>query len=438
MNLKAKTKTFTARCPGRISLSKHADYINSDLMYLLDDREITVKAEIITDPKHSSFKKLSLKNNDNNYPAASFSYEELEGIAKENWFFYIAKILESLKIKEELKSYGLELEFSSNLPSGNGLSSSHALILSSICVLSYCFDLQDYIKIFESENRAELSESVFALIKLCQEIENSRGFNSGLGDQSAQLLGKKSKFVFIKLLPSLKIGYQDLPAELAVITAPSFIKADKSLPEFKAANENIKAYKEINFLVKELGANYLADLIYTKSEAEIFAFLESIKDKKIQGLALYGLAEAARVAKLKKSLDLKSIGKHLNSSHQAEINFKKEDGQWLARTDEEKYSFLLDPSTELSQHSGAYLASTQINDELQDFANKLDGVYGSSISGAGLGGSNIIITDKNYAVQLKERLINEFYTKHGLEEKAINHVHISSSGSPVSLIGKDF
>ena len=83
-------------------------------------------------------------------------------------------------------------------------------------------------------------------------MENKRGFQSGLGDQAAQLFGKEGYFVYIKLEPSLKVSYRKIPDNLSLMTAASLIKVDKSKLEFAEANANIQRYAEVNQSMKAL------------------------------------------------------------------------------------------------------------------------------------------------------------------------------------------
>lgn len=403
-----------SRSPGRISLSKHADYINSDLLYTLDDRDIYLLAQL--KPSQTEGPSLRLINSNHNFQDLLITLNELDKSLdnKSAWYFYPLKIIKELNIT--WSEAELVLNYSSDLPTGSGLSSSHALMLSTYFALEEIFKLNKL-----SKNQ---------LITFCQEIESARGFKSGLGDQSAQLHSQKNKFSFIKLFPEIKISYAETPQDLAIITAPSFIKADKSLPEFSAANENIKRYKSINKLVESFGVEFLADLLQIKNEKEIYNFLEGIPDPELRSLAVYGLGEAARVKALKSGFSLEKLGSHLKLSHLAERRYVVEDGQWRKI----KFSHNLDTSIPLTQQHGYYGASTLENDQLQALALSIEGVYGSSISGAGLGGNNLILADKSRAQIIKETLIQNYYKERGLEEKARTGVHISSSSVAAGIM----
>ncbi len=409
--LAADQETIVTRCPGRISLSKHADYINNDLLYTLDDRDIYLVAQKISTPK------LILINLSEDFGNCQLDLEKLDQVDKSSWTFYPATLYRKLLQKQQ----GMILVYNSDLPAAGGLSSSHALMLSTAMAVL---------------NLSDQKTPVSSLVKLCQQVENERGFSSGLGDQSAQLLSKKNCFSFIKLFPEPQVEYKSIPNDLAIITAASFIKADKSLPEFQIANKNIQAYKKINELSHKYDCEFLGDLLYKFNEAEIFKILESIQDTSLRGLALYGLAEGARVKELKQHLDTQALGKHLNLSHQAEKCYYRDsqNSNWQSLSETEKLNYKFNPQETIASHSGIYLASTIANDQLQWLANNISGVYGSSISGAGLGGNNVIICDKSQAKAIKEQLIKAYYQERGLAEAAQDKVHISSSSSAAARV----
>ncbi len=447
-------------CPGRISFSKHCDYINNDLLYIADDRAIISVCEFIKDESNEAFGKLTLINENPNFRNQSYDLKELSLNAEDSWDFYIRKLLKLIyerylnKIKENhfrFSNHGIKLIYSSNLPEASGLSSSHALILSTFLNLNKQYGL-------------EINEET-EIIKLCQEVEHARGFKSGLGDQAAQLLAKRDKFLFLKLHRSLSYSYIDIPKDLTIISAPSFIKAEKSSPEFNDANIKIAAYKLSNLIFGNLSQRlFLGDMLYQYPEKEIFQKLKELRDDMgieeiirltlkyqfddsqegsknedkirnavseiirtakiekipstwpIKAVTLYGLAEGARLKELKENFSIEKLGKHLNMSHEAERNFNSKDGEYKQIPKKEK-TYIFDESKKLSDHIGLYSASTKENDELQDICLKLGGkIYGSSISGAGLGGNNLILAKKEFAEEIIETLIKEFYEKNNLIE----------------------
>ncbi|MDA0772771.1 MAG: hypothetical protein O3C63_07490 [Cyanobacteria bacterium] len=408
-----------SRCPGRISLSKHADYINNDLLYVLDDRDIYIAAQT------NDANKLILINQNSQFENVELEQSQIAQVEKSKWYFYACQLYTQF-VKDK---QGITLVYNSDLPEAAGLSSSHALMISTAMALVSLDPNSEWQASLKTiETRIENKDKIHDLLKLFQDIEHSRGFKSGLGDQSAQIFGKKDHFSFIKLEPNLEIIYQVIPKDLGIMTVTSSIKADKNLKEFQAANENIAAYKSINKIAEKYNCKFLGDLLYQYNEPVIFKILEDIEDPKLRGLALYGLAEGARVKELKDQLDASKLGAHLNLSHRAESNFKQEQGQWLACSPKEQETYKFNTEESLASHSGIYHASTLINDQLQDFSNSLDGVFGSSISGAGLGGSNSIICQRTQLNQIEQALIGGFH----IHQKI--YIHASSSSSAANTL----
>lgn len=411
-----------ASSPGRISFSKHCDYVNNDLLYIADDRKTTV---ICQRSPADSFS-LELVNSEPEFAAGFFT--ELK-INKDSWHYYPQAVLSFLQENYalDLSSEKISIAVSSNLPSAGGLSSSHALILSLFAAVADTFQIESITRLYSA---APEKNALKELLLASQKIENARGFNSGLGDPAAEMLCRKSKILCLRLEPELEYSYIDLPKNAGIITAPSFIKADKNLPEFKAANQNIKLYKTLNQKTKEifgLEADYLGDILYLLDEKSILKKLSNLADQKLANLALYALAEGARIKEIKKKHKelneeelLKMIGRHLNLSHQAELF----DSQ--ARK--------IDINTSLKEQSGYYGASTKINDEIQQLASSHPAVYGSSISGAGLGGNNSILCNANKSKEIRDFLIEKHYQRRNLSQEHLEQIHISSSEAPARIL----
>jgi galactokinase len=420
-------KSFKSRCAGRISLSKHADYINSHLLYLLDDRETVIDSKL-----DSGSGKIILINED--FGDREFSINEIDSALenKLDWSFYVLKLIRVLKLENFLQDKNLSLKIESKIPAAGGLSSSHALLLSVFINLAELFEIKEYQEVFKDPHKNKAQS--LRLIKLCQSIEEARGFKSGLGDQCAQLFSKKGYLTSIKIFPDLEVNYIEIPKDLSFVTIPSYVVADKSTPEFITKNQNIEKYKTLNKLVNKFNCDYLADLLDRLTESEIFDFLESIDDSVLRGLALYGLAEASRVKSLSKDFTLTKLGNHLNLSHQAEVNYRfNNKGIPVEIKEADKLSYLFDRKTALEKHCGYYHASTKENDTLAYLTKKFAGVYGTSITGAGFGGNNIAAIKSSRAQELRGYLIAKYYIN--LDENYnLDLLHIISSNNGVSII----
>ena len=333
-------------------------------------------------------------------------HEKLLSQHKEQWYFYILKIIELLKAKfpENVSNISkILLVFNNNLPPAGGMSSSHALILSTLHSLSNSCKITKYSQILNDIDSAS-AEEIQEILIFCQEVEHAKGFKSGLGDQAALLLAKKYKFCFIKIYPELQYSYIDSPENLAFLILPSLIKAEKSSKEYQNSVKYFEKYNELNdFWFQELTANdssafFLGDLLYSHSSADLLIRINEIEDEKIRNLSLYALAEGARLKELKENFSENKLYSHINLSHSAEII----DTKYYSRQEE------LELESDLSTHVGAYRSSTAVNDAIAMKAMKIDGIKACSIMGAGLGGNNIALVDFSKINQIIEDLINMY------------------------------
>jgi galactokinase len=137
----------------------------------------------------------------------------------------------------------------------------------------------------------------------------------------------------------------------------------------------------------------------------------------LYGTSLYGVSEIIRAAKAPEILangDFKQFGEFMKISH---------DGDRISGTSFEK------KGETIEFESGSYACSTNRIDALCDLMNSTEGVWGSSLAGAGLGGCVLILVDKNKTEFVMNRLNTEFYDKLGLERSAF--VCFPSNGSKV-------
>ncbi|NQY79430.1 MAG: hypothetical protein HRT47_03855 [Candidatus Caenarcaniphilales bacterium] len=433
------------KCPGRISFSKHCDYVNNDLLYIAANYNIyAASAATLSENNletfnitifnlNSDFKDFEL-NLSKNYSKNEPQIDEY----KSEWFYYVLKLLNELLLASPesfQKIAELYIGFNNNLPAAGGMSSSHALILSSMLSLSISLKIESILnKIQTPKSKTESLE----ILKLCQKIEHSKGFKSGLGDQAAQLLSQKDKFCFVKLYPKLSYSYIDIPNHLAFMILPSFIKAEKTSKEYRSTPKYFEKYSSLNEYWFKLLKNkaeitenlsekenfHLGDLLYIYNDKELLELIGTIEDEKLKHLSLYALAEGARLKELKENFSENKLYSHINLSHFAE-NISKE----RMKTQE-----TIDLTKKLSEHIGAYRASTAVNDELAEIALNIDGVHACSIMGAGLGGNNLAIVEKEKASKIKKILIKNYYSKKEEALEAEKAILVNTSSSSLEQI----
>ena len=139
---------------------------------------------------------------------------------------------------------------------------------------------------------------------------------------------------------------------------------------------------------------------------EIFSSHADPGEYDLYGTALFGVSEILRAAIAPKLLDGREFvqfGDLMKISH---------DGDRISGIPAEK------KGTGLEYECGAYACSTQRIDALCDLMNSTDGVLGSQLAGAGLGGCVLILVENDKAESVLKRLNEEFYDRLNLPHSA--------------------
>ena len=158
----------------------------------------------------------------------------------------------------------------------------------------------------------------------------------------------------------------------------------------------------------------------------IFKNHKDPENYEIRGVALYGVAECQRAEKCIdafKNGNYELIGEMMKISHRGDsvTNPMSDDDYTISQ--------LIDNETPLYMVPGAYGCSTEKIDELCDILNSSEGVFGSELVGAGLGGCVIALVRKDCVNTALERIYKEYYDKYGYDRKA--EAYLPSAGSEV-------
>lgn len=160
----------------------------------------------------------------------------------------------------------------------------------------------------------------------------------------------------------------------------------------------------------------------------------------IRSTMLYGIAECARAEKCKEYLrsgDFASLGRLMKISHNGDRVWKNsKDYDYSAS--ESYLNRLIDDlmsenhekveKAQLYNQPGGYACSTKTIDVLVDFINEQDGVIGSELSGAGLGGCILILVKKDCTENLLSSLKEHYYDANNLPMGAEKFKPVSGSG----------
>ncbi|MHB1152809.1 MAG: galactokinase family protein [Eubacteriales bacterium] len=474
-------KVVIVRAPGRVNLmGRHIEHRGGSINVMTISREMIVASSVREDDI------VHMANTDPNFAESEFSIlKYLREYDTENWVEYIdsdtiTKLVNDNKgdwqnyvkagvLRLQLSDknhilHGMNMMFSGNIPMAAGLSSSSSIVVST---------LEAAITL----NNSSLEVSRF--ISLCGEGEWLVGSRGGAGDHAAMKCGTLGKITHLYFNPFSVGEAISLPDDFRLVVANSFIEAKKSAEGKDQFNAKIASY-EFGFMqLKKKYPQYTEKLKVLKdfnpknlsvppstiyemllslpehmSKEEIPEVLPEYKDRinqifkthrspdryDIRSVILYGIAECERseycIECLKKQ-DYNKLGIMMNISHNGDRVYK--DGQKYDYSASDLYLYKLindlkseDPlrveRAQLYNQPGGYACSIREIDELIDYINAQEGVFGSQLSGAGLGGCVMALVKKENAPELLDKLREHYYDKIGKPMGAEEYTGIMGSG----------
>ena len=299
------------------------------------------------------------------------------------------------------------------------------------------------------------------------------GTRGGAGDHAAMVLGKRGQILHLQFFP-IRYSHVPLPSGYAVVAINSLHSAAKSDGVRHVFNEKIVAY-EIGFRLirknhpeladrlrhlRDVNAEHLGisqadvyrllrELPMTISRAEAVARLgdeakplerlfkmhpEPMTGYEVRGVCFFGLAECDRgrlAAELLESGRIHEFGRLMYISHDGDrIARRNAEGYrpWQAPVDDAALDALIELSesanpldreqARLAYQPGGYRCSVLELDEIVDIARRVEGVVGAGLTGAGLGGMVLALTEAEAAPRLLEVLKERYYAPRGLEPAA--------------------
>jgi galactokinase len=282
----------------------------------------------------------------------------LDKVEKGNdWSDYIRGVAFFLQKSIRKKLAGMDGAIDSTIPIASGLSSSAALEVLAATV----FEKFSGIKI-----------SPLRIIKICKRAENEWvGVNCGIMDQYASKLGKKKNAMFLDCL-KLKHEYVPIPAEVKIVVVDTGIRRSLASSKYNERREECRIAEKI--LKKKLGRVSISDFESKKGNLE----------PAIRKRAKHVVYENRRVLLLRDALreeDFESCRKIMDESHFS-----------LAK-DYEVSCFHLDIA--------------------QGIARKIQGCYGSRMTGAGFGGCTVNLVDEERVKDFQEIMEREYEIRTG-------------------------
>lgn len=373
-DVKADVSAFA---PGRINLiGEHTDYNGGYVFPAAIELGTYGLASIRTDRIIQLY-----SNNFEEIGMVSFSLDELEFNTQHDWANYPKGVVKYLKEQFNEMDRGFNILIEGNIPNGASLSSSASIELLTGWLIKQLFNL----------NLERLQ-----LIKLGQVVENKfMGVNSGIMDQFIIGMGKAEHAI---LLDTATLDYTYVPTKFGdyVISIMNTNKR-RSLTESKYNERRAECEAALSQLQQQLDITALGEL----SLAEFDKYQSLITDEVVSRRARHAISENERTKLAHQALsdnNFEQFGALLNASHKS----LKED----------------------YEVTGIEL------DTLAETAQKVDGVLGARMTGAGFAGCAIALVNKNSIQKLEDEVSTTYIEKIGY---APSFYHIGISDGVKSL-----
>jgi len=335
------------RAPGRVNLiGEHTDYNDGYVLPVAIDRSILVAATP-RDDRQVVIHALDFGEN------ATFSLDDIEHDQAQTWSNYqrgVAYFLEERGITLP----GLNAVVAGDIPIGSGLSSSAAVEVS----MAYTWQVLAGF---------ELSRVELAL--LCQRAENEFvGMNCGIMDQFVSALGQRDHALLIDCR-SLNYKLVPLPAEAAVVVADTMKRRGLVDSEYNTRRQECE--EGVRILQR-----YLPEVQALRDvSTDQFGEYKGQLPEKVRQRCRHIIYENERVLRGVAALqagDLDTFGRLMNESHAS------------LRDD--------------------YEVSCLELDTMAEAAWKVEGVYGSRMTGAGFGGCTVSLVAEEAVEDFRARV----------------------------------
>jgi galactokinase len=355
-----KPPQIIVRAPGRVNLiGEHTDYNDGFVLPVAIDRQVLVAAT----PREDRMVHLYALDFEAH---ASFSLDDIRYDAEQRWSNYQRGVAWSLW-QEGLDLTGLEAVVTSNVPIASGLSSSAAIEVAMATAWKI-------LGAFEVEP--------VRLALLCQRAENQFvGANCGIMDQFISVLGRRDCAL---LIDCRTLGHQmvPLPSGTAIVVADTMKRRGLVDSEYNARRREC-----------EEGARLLGQYIsgvraLRDVTPEQFAHHAARLPSVIRRRCRHVISENARVEAAVAALgvgNVASFGKLMVASHQS------------LRDD--------------------YEVSCRELDVMTEAALKVEGVYGSRMTGAGFGGCTVSLVDEGAVPTFCRRVAEEYEAAIGVQSQ---------------------
>jgi len=388
------TPTHFVRAPGRVNLiGDHTDYNGLAVLPMALQRE----ARIYFRPRSDGM--VMLHDLDDRF--APLEFEIGPGIPREpdgHWGNYVKASANELARRFAIWR-GLDGVLHSDIPVAAGLSSSSAIVVAAGLALAHI-------------NEVPVEERAFA--ELMADAERYTGTRGGAMDQAISLGGHKGCAAKITFGP-LRLRPVSIPADWSFVVADTGVRAEKS-----GAAQNIYNLRRsecedaLSEIIDEIvradrlsviPTDYAA-LLRAMPAADALAAAEDVLRGNLLRRFRHVVTEAARVDEAVdriRGADLSGFGTLMDASH--------------------------------GSLRGDFLVSTAELDDLAAIARE-GGASGARLTGAGLGGCIVALSDRSTVETVLETLVAEYYEPRKLTDALDDRlfVAVASPGASVGVL----
>jgi N-acetylgalactosamine kinase len=337
----------------------------------------------------------------------------------------------------------MDIVLTGSVPMAVGLSSSSAIVVATaeaVCFL----------------NNLTIDKQSF--VELCGEGEWFVGSRGGAADHAAMKCSTSGHLTHLSFKPFVIGDAVPFSPDYAILVANSMQKAKKSEGAKDQFNAKVAASDVALMLLKKQYPQYnfkeFRDITAVPTQKDMYNMILSLPCKMtrheilkalpkhtsdlerifsnhadpgfydVRGVALYGVCECIRA---EKCVDVLNDGNYALLGQMMQISHRGDSVTDTMAIDDEAIIQLRDSETPLHLVSGAYECSTERIDGMCKLLNSYDGVLGSSLIGAGLGGCVLALVEASKANQVRDQLNHDFYEANGLEPSA--NIFLASPGS---------
>lgn len=477
-------KVVISRAPGRVNLmGRHVEHRGGCV------NVISISKEVLCVGAPNDSDNINITNTNEEYIDKSFNISEhfkdvtwdswldyldndkiikLVTDSKGDWMNYVkAPILKLQYTYKEKQLLGMDLAYSGNIPIAAGLSSSSAIVVSTA-------------EVTVAINNLDVKPQKF--VDLCGKGEWFVGSRGGSGDHAAMKFGERGNIISLGFFP---FGYREsfvFPKGYKLIIANSYVKANKTTNAKDVFNQRIAAYEFGFMMIKdsyrqfEEQLKYLRDInpeTLNEKQSEIYKMILSLPEKikpseiynkisskyhddikriikthnqpkfyYIRSVMMYGIAECRRsfmCSQLLKDRDFIKFGQMMKVSHDGDRVYdtiNNCDYDWSLNreaidrliNDLQSEDFYKVYDAQIQNQSGGYACSTKEIDYIVDTVNQIDGVVGSQLSGAGLGGCVMILVKEKVIDKVISVLDEKYYKPNKLPNGITICIPVKGSG----------